>query len=79
MTNERILGRFNFLSTKTDSFDLVFVPYNGNIIVKIVVDLTRDDMNELRKDLNYALDETNRILNEFHGIEVEDSEKEKQN
>lgn len=50
----KLLGRFNFLSYKKDSYNLLFTPYEGAACMLIARNLPREIMENLKDDLNRA-------------------------
>ena len=63
----KVLGRFNYLSTKKDIYDIIFVPYSSenNIITVIAKNLPRQEMEELMYELNAQLNETTYNMREL--------------
>lgn len=52
-----ILGRFNYFSYTEDLFNIMFVSYVGNNMIMVAKNLTREELNTLRKKLNVTIDE----------------------
>lgn len=65
----RVLGKFNFITVKSELWDVLFIPYTGNVIVKIAVNLTRTEMEALRDELNDCLTECWNDINQRTGSE----------
>lgn len=61
----RLLGRFNFLSYKEDSYNLLFTPYEGAACMLVARNLPRDIMENLKKGLNGALKDAHFDIKDF--------------
>lgn len=61
----KLLGRFNFLSYKEDSYNLLFTPYEGAACMLVARNLPRDIMENLKKGLNGALKDAHFDIKDF--------------
>lgn len=51
----KILGKFNYLQTKPDVYDVLFIPFNGAAAIIIARNQPRKEMEDMRYYLNNAL------------------------
>lgn len=51
----RILGKFNYMSTKPDLYDILYVPYIGAGCVMIARNLSFELMTKMKEELNGTL------------------------
>lgn len=66
-----ILGRFNYLSYKTDSFNVLFVPFVGTHATIIARNLPKEDALALIEALNGGIDDARQDLKESYYDEEE--------
>jgi hypothetical protein len=53
----RTLGRFNFISVKTDCFEVIYKPMLGGNYVAVAKDLSREQATNFMDDLNGVIDD----------------------
>jgi len=53
----KTLGRFNFLTVKSDIFEVIYKPIFGDTMTIVAKDLSRDEAVSLMSELNSVIDD----------------------